>query len=206
MKRPGADHNPPHTECNSQIVRQSRRRLLKSVSGLATSAVTWGQRARAAESFSPVMARLSSYMSGTRDRLLPPEVIEDCKHHLLDTLAAMISGSELQPGRTALKFARLYPGKAAATVVASNIVCGPMEAALANAMLAHSDETDDSHAPSLSHPGCAVVPAALAAGELFNIRWHAVAECRRARLRHRNSRDDDYGRARRYLHRSPKLP
>jgi 2-methylcitrate dehydratase PrpD len=54
-------------------------------------------------------------------------------------------------------------------VVASNLACGPMEAALANAMLAHSDETDDSHAPSLSHPGCAVVPAALAAGELFGI-------------------------------------
>jgi 2-methylcitrate dehydratase PrpD len=108
-------------------------------------------------------------MSESRDRPLPEEVIEVSKHHLLDTLAAMISGSELQPGKTALNFARLYPGKAAATVVASNLVCGPIEAALANAMLAHSDETDDSHAPSFSHPGCAVVPAALAAGELFNI-------------------------------------
>lgn len=128
-----------------------------------------GQRASAAESVSPVMARLSTYMSESRDRPLPEEVIEVSKHHLLDTLAAMISGSELQPGKTALNFARLYPGKAAATVVASNLVCGPIEAALANAMLAHSDETDDSHAPSFSHPGCAVVPAALAAGELFNI-------------------------------------
>jgi len=36
-------------------------------------------------------------------------------------------------------------------------------------MLAHSDETDDSHAPSHSHPGCSVVPAALAAGEQFGI-------------------------------------
>ena len=36
-------------------------------------------------------------------------------------------------------------------------------------MLAHSDETDDTHAPSQSHPGCAVVPAALAAGEQFGI-------------------------------------
>jgi len=36
-------------------------------------------------------------------------------------------------------------------------------------MLAHADETDDSHAPSQSHPGCAIVPAALAAGEEFGI-------------------------------------
>ena len=36
---------------------------------------------------------------------------------------------------------------------------------MANGILAHSDETDDSHAPSGTHPGCAVVPAALAMGE-----------------------------------------
>ena len=32
-------------------------------------------------------------------------------------------------------------------------------------MLGHADETDDSHAPSLCHPGCAIVPAALAMAE-----------------------------------------
>jgi 2-methylcitrate dehydratase PrpD len=32
-------------------------------------------------------------------------------------------------------------------------------------MLAHADETDDSHAPSRTHPGCAVIPAALAIAE-----------------------------------------
>jgi 2-methylcitrate dehydratase PrpD len=35
--------------------------------------------------------------------------------------------------------------------------------------MAHSDETDDSHNASRSHPGCSVVPAALAAGEEFGI-------------------------------------
>ena len=32
-------------------------------------------------------------------------------------------------------------------------------------MLAHADETDDPHAPSLTHPGCGIVPAALAMAE-----------------------------------------
>jgi 2-methylcitrate dehydratase PrpD len=36
-------------------------------------------------------------------------------------------------------------------------------------MMAHADETDDSHNESRSHPGCAVVPAALAVGEAFGI-------------------------------------
>src|SRR5258708_37608517 len=45
----------------------------------------------------------------------------------------------------------------------------PPEAAFVNGMLAQSDETDDSNEFSQSHPGCAVVPAALAAGEKFGI-------------------------------------
>ena len=116
-----------------------------------------------------VMAGLSAYMSEARSRPLPDEVIENVKQHVLDTLAAMVSGSQLPPGRAALQFARSYGGEKVATVVASNVVCGPIEAALANGVLAHSDETDDSHALSSGHPGCAVVPAALALGEQFGM-------------------------------------
>jgi len=55
-----------------------------------------------------------------------------------------------------------------ATVAGDTILCGPLEAALANGVLAHADETDDSW-PGGWHPGCAVVPAALASGERFGI-------------------------------------
>ena len=117
----------------------------------------------------PVMERLSRYMSDAAGRALPDEVAEKAKQHLLDTLAAMISGSSLPPGRAALQFSRAYGGREVATVVAADFLCGPIEAAFTNGMLAHADETDDSHAPSQSHPGCAVVPAALASGERFGI-------------------------------------
>src|SRR6185295_8753905 len=80
-----------------------------------------------------------------------------------------ISGADLIPGKAAILFARSHGGRPAATVVASDVLAGAMEAALANGVLAHADETDDSHAPSLSHPGCAVVPAALAMGEDIGI-------------------------------------
>jgi len=124
---------------------------------------------KAAPSVNPVMDKLSAYMAEASGRGLPDEVVEKAKHHILDTFAAMISGSELPPGRAAIQFASAYGGKEVATVVASNTVCGPIEAALANGVLAHSDETDDSHGPSRSHPGVSVVPAALAAGEQFGI-------------------------------------
>src|SRR6185503_15420723 len=67
----------------------------------------------------------------------------------------------------AIAFARAYGGKAVATIVGDTIVCGPIEAALANGTMAHADETDDTLAPGPWHPGCNVVPAALALGEQF---------------------------------------
>jgi 2-methylcitrate dehydratase PrpD len=122
-----------------------------------------------AETVGPVMKALSTYMSEANGKALPDEVTEKTKRHVLDTLAAMISGSALPPGRAALDFAMEYGGRKVATVVASKLVTGPIEASLTNAMLAHSDETDDSHPGSQSHPGCAVIPAALAVGEQFGI-------------------------------------
>jgi 2-methylcitrate dehydratase PrpD len=123
----------------------------------------------ASASPSPTMARLSSYMSEAGSQPLPEEVVEKTKQHIIDTFAAMVSGADLAPGRFAINFARAHSAEKTATVAASDVVCGAIEAAFANAMLAHSDETDDSHAPSESHPGASVVPSAFATGEQFNI-------------------------------------
>ena len=124
---------------------------------------------RAESPVSPVMTALSTYMADAGGRPLPDPVAEQAKLHILDTVGAMVSGSGLRPGKLAIAFARAYGGEKVATVVASNLACGPIEAALANAVLAHSDETDDSNAPSQSHPGASIVPATLAAGERFGI-------------------------------------
>src|ERR1700723_3533553 len=118
---------------------------------------------------SPTMTRLSSYMSEAGSTPLPEETLDKTKQHILDPFAAMVSGAELAPGRFAIKFARAHSAEKTATVAASDVVCGAIEAAFANAMLAHADETDDSHAPSQSHPGASVVPSALAMGEQFGI-------------------------------------
>ena len=116
-------------------------------------------------SVSPVMERLSAYIAGALRQPLPAPVVEKTKHHLLDTLAAMVSGAHLPPGRKATAFARSRGGPKEACVVADGFLAGAENAALANGMLAHADETDDSHAPSLTHPGCGIVPAALAMAE-----------------------------------------
>jgi len=156
----------------------NRRDLLKQAGGalaasiVSPSAVNAAQQAAApaktgagAPAISHLMTTVSTYMSEAGARTLPEAVVEKTKHMILDTLAAAISGAQLPPGKFAIQFARTYGGEKISTVAASTVVCGPIEAALANGMLAHSDETDDTHPPSQSHPGCSVVPSALAVGE-----------------------------------------
>ena len=70
----------------------TRRSFIASAAALPLAAATTGQ------TISPVMARLSSYMAAAGQRALPEEALEQTKQHILDTFAAMVSGSELPPG------------------------------------------------------------------------------------------------------------
>ncbi len=114
---------------------------------------------------SPLMREVAAYVAGALKRPLPQDVLEKTKHHVLDTIAAMVSGSRLLPGKKAIAYAKTLGGVKEACVIGSRLVTSAQHAALANGMLGHADETDDSHAPSLCHPGCAIVPAALAMAE-----------------------------------------
>src|SRR5580704_17962564 len=117
------------------------------------------------QEISAPMRDLSAYMAQASRLKLPAAVEEKARHHVLDTLAAMVSGSRLAPGRLAIAYVRRLGGMREASIAGSRVLTSCVNAALANGMLAHADETDDSHAPSRNHPGCAVVPAALAAAE-----------------------------------------
>lgn len=114
---------------------------------------------------SPLMRTLAAYIAAAPRRALPAAVTERAKHHLLDTLSAMLSGSRLLPGRRAIEFIKTQGGVPEATVIGSNIVTTAINAALANGMHAHADETDDTYYLALVHPGCGVVPAVLALAE-----------------------------------------
>lgn len=118
-----------------------------------------------ASEISPVMRELSAYIAGALKRPLPKPVAECGKHHLVDTLAAIVSGSRLLPGKKAIEYVKSLGGAKQCSVVGTRVLTSSVNAAFANGMMAHADETDDSHVPSLAHPGCGVVPAALAMAE-----------------------------------------
>jgi 2-methylcitrate dehydratase PrpD len=107
-------------------------------------------------------ARLAHHIAQSPARPLPPEVMHKAALHLLDTIAAMVSGTQLAAGAKALAFATASASGSESLVIGTQLLVSAPLAAMANGMLAHADETDDSHARSLTHPGCAVIPAALA--------------------------------------------
>ena len=109
--------------------------------------------------------RLSAHIAGALQQPIPSAVAEKAGLHILDTFAAMISGTRLPAGQFAIAYVEMLGGARQSSVAGTRLLTSSVNAALANGMLAHADETDDSHAPSRTHPGCAVIPAALAVAE-----------------------------------------
>jgi 2-methylcitrate dehydratase PrpD len=112
-----------------------------------------------------VTVRLARYMAAARERALPGAVLVECKHRVLDTFAAMVSGARMTPGVMAVKYVRRLGGAPQASVIGSDFQTTAVNAALANGMCAHADETDDFEPLTKAHPGSCVVPAALAIAE-----------------------------------------
>jgi 2-methylcitrate dehydratase PrpD len=82
-------------------------------------------------------------MVSARGAALPAAAVEACKHRILDTFGAMVSGARIRPGLMATRYVRRLGGTGEAGVVASSLRTTAVNAALANAMCAHADETDD---------------------------------------------------------------
>jgi 2-methylcitrate dehydratase PrpD len=108
---------------------------------------------------------LSAYIAGNRAEQLPPPVAERAKFYILDSIGAIVSGSLLKPGKLIIDFVRAQGGMPEASVLATDLKTSAVHAALANGVMAHADETDDTHFPTVTHPGSVVLPAALAIGE-----------------------------------------
>ena len=146
-----------------------RREVLKLAAAGAVALGLPSVRVLAADGAAPaqsdVLAEVSDYIASGATARLPEEVSEAGRRHILDTLAAMVSGSRLIPGQFAIRYIREQGGRTETQVIGTRLRTSAINAALANGMMAHADETDDSHRATLVHPGAAVVPAALAMAE-----------------------------------------
>ena len=173
------DRSAKNVDSNSNL---TRRCVLQSASGIIAAAAIPGHAMpvlafpfsqgsdkatpkAAAKTNADITGRLARYMVEARGRTLPPNVALAGKQRILDTLGAMVSGARLKPGEMAIRYIRGQGGVPEASVFTTDIRTSAVNAAMTNAMLAHSDETDDVELVTKTHPGSSAVAAALAMAE-----------------------------------------
>src|SRR5438105_7246279 len=89
----------------------TRRSLLQNSAWIAAATMFPRLAAAVVHDVSPGMEKLSSYMAQARNRGLPYNVERETKHHMLETIAAMVYGPDLAPRCTAIQIARSDGGE-----------------------------------------------------------------------------------------------
>ena len=99
---------------------------------------------------------------------LPPDVVARARLLMLDLVGNIVRARHDAESTPPLLAAARSLGLAAgnAAVFGDTARYTPAGAALLNGALGHSLDFDDTHAAGSLHPGCPVIPAALAAGEM----------------------------------------
>jgi 2-methylcitrate dehydratase PrpD len=112
---------------------------------------------------------LSSYVSDLRFGSLPASAVAAAKRVTLDSLGTTIPASKYGPGKAMNSYIAQLGGRAAATVVGTDLKTSTPNAALANGTMAADMEQDDVHPESNLHASSVFVPALLAVAEDNNV-------------------------------------
>lgn len=114
---------------------------------------------------STAAAKLAKFALSLRYEGLPDEVVSAAKGHLLDTVGCGLAAYALRDGMAGRTVALRTGGNPEATVLGSLAKVPAPMAALANGMLMHALDFDDTHSDSIAHVSTVVVPAALGEAE-----------------------------------------
>ncbi len=96
---------------------------------------------------------------------LPKDVVEITKKFILDTLATMTAGSSAPGCKSVVDLAKDWGGKEESAILIYGGKVVAENAALANSMMAHARDFDDTHDVAVLHANASVLPAILAMAE-----------------------------------------
>ncbi len=115
-----------------------------------------------------VTAGLAAFTAAIQLHRLAPEVVQRARLLVLDLVGNIVRARHDAESTPSLLAAARALGVAAgsSTVFGDCARYTPVGAAFLNGALGHSLDFDDTHAAGSLHPGCPVIPAALAAGEM----------------------------------------
>ena len=113
----------------------------------------------------PVTQSLASFIVDTRTDDLPEWSLNEAKRTLINILAVSLSASTSVGSRMLMDWAVSEAAAPKTTIIGSALRTSASNAALLNGFLAHIQDYDDTHFPTVLHPTAPVWPAVLAAAE-----------------------------------------
>lgn len=108
---------------------------------------------------------LAGFILELNFRDIPPEVVHSVKLHLLDSLGISLASGDLETTRIAVELVRGMGGKPESSLLGFPDKVPAVNAALANGVMAHSFDYDDTHSATLIHASACIAPAAFSAAE-----------------------------------------
>ncbi|MEM2506887.1 MAG: MmgE/PrpD family protein [Nitrososphaeria archaeon] len=124
----------------------------------------------------PLCEVISEFITSFNFSKIPDDVIQKAKMCILDTLGATLLGSTTDAAKMLNKTIRRLGLPSQATVIGTRYRTSYLYAAYANCMGAAYFELDDGHRGAGIHPGCIMVPTALAIGEYVNASGKEILE------------------------------
>ncbi len=108
---------------------------------------------------------LADFIAGANADDLPEWSLHEAKRTLINILGVSLSASPATGSRTLLAWAKSEACAPKASIVGSSLRTSAFTASMVNGFLAHLQDYDDTHFPTVLHPTAPVWPAVLAAAE-----------------------------------------
>lgn len=108
---------------------------------------------------------LADFAATTRFEDIPKPVLDRALIHILDGLGLAVAASTFSFAGPTLAAVKALSGGAGGSIIGQPFRAAPRDAAMANGVLIHGLDYDDTHLQAIVHPTAAVLPAVLAVAE-----------------------------------------
>jgi 2-methylcitrate dehydratase PrpD len=108
---------------------------------------------------------LAEYAITTQPSAAPAEVLDRTRQLLLDQLGCQIAGVQMPWSKSIYDVVAALSATGTSTVVGRTDRLAPDAAGFVNSAFGHSNESDDTHLKTPTHPGAVIIPAAVSVAE-----------------------------------------
>ncbi len=123
-----------------------------------------------------ITAEMSEFIERSQISQMPARVVQTAKLLITDFLGVATAGSKERPARIIQELIKEQGLKGEATIIGSTYKSNPPWSSLANGVSGHILDFDDVSQPMYGHPTVAVLPAALAIGEMLDVNGLTLLE------------------------------